>query len=95
MAHLWRGVLREFADRLGVTDESTVITLGEGGTPLLPAVDGTHEARRGMAREVLNQWQGGDRVVAFADALDPIIRHLGEQFEASLYDLRWRPKSLN
>ncbi len=37
MAHLWRGVLREFADRLGVTDESTVITLGEGGTPLLPA----------------------------------------------------------
>ena len=37
MAHLWRGVLREFADRLGVTDASTVITLGEGGTPLLPA----------------------------------------------------------
>ena len=65
------------------------------GTPLLTAVDGTHEARRVMAREVLNQWQGGDRVVAFADALDPIIRHLGEQFEASLYDLRWRPKTLN
>ncbi len=37
MAHLWRGVLREFADRLNVTDASTVVTLGEGGTPLLPA----------------------------------------------------------
>ena len=37
MAHLWRGVLREYADRLGVTDSSTVVTLGEGGTPLLPA----------------------------------------------------------
>ena len=37
MAHLWRGVLREYADRLGVTDASTVVTLGEGGTPLLPA----------------------------------------------------------
>ena len=37
MAHVWRGVLREYADRLGVTDTSTVITLGEGGTPLLPA----------------------------------------------------------
>ena len=37
MAHVWRGVLREYADRLGVTDASTVITLGEGGTPLLPA----------------------------------------------------------
>ena len=37
MAHVWRGVLREFADRLGVTDASTVVTLGEGGTPLIPA----------------------------------------------------------
>jgi threonine synthase len=37
MAHVWRGVLREYADRLGVTESSTVVTLGEGGTPLLPA----------------------------------------------------------
>lgn len=37
MAHLWRGVLREFADRLNVSDDATVVTLGEGGTPLLPA----------------------------------------------------------
>ncbi len=37
MAHVWRGVMREFADRLGVTDASTVVTLGEGGTPLIPA----------------------------------------------------------
>ena len=26
MAHVWRGVLREYADRLGVTDASTVVT---------------------------------------------------------------------
>ena len=37
MAHVWRGVLREYADRLGVTESSTVVTLGEGGTPLIPA----------------------------------------------------------
>ncbi|MFT4211095.1 MAG: threonine synthase [Microbacterium sp.] len=37
MAHVWRGVLREYADRLGVTERSTVVTLGEGGTPLIPA----------------------------------------------------------
>jgi threonine synthase len=37
MAHLWRGVLREFADRLDVTDATPVVTLGEGGTPLIPA----------------------------------------------------------
>ena len=35
MVHVWQGVLREFADRLGVTDASTVVTLGEGGTPLI------------------------------------------------------------
>jgi threonine synthase len=29
MAHVWQGVLREYADRLGVTDASTVVTLGE------------------------------------------------------------------
>ena len=33
----WRGVLREYADRLDVTDATPVVTLGEGGTPLLPA----------------------------------------------------------
>ena len=37
MAHVWRGVMHEYADRLGVTAESTVVSLGEGGTPLVPA----------------------------------------------------------
>ena len=33
----WRGVLREYADRLNVSDATPIITLGEGGTPLIPA----------------------------------------------------------
>src|SRR6218665_2207403 len=33
----WRGVIREYADRLDVTDATPVVTLCEGGTPLLPA----------------------------------------------------------
>ncbi len=37
MAHQWRGVLREYSDRLDISDKTPVITLGEGGTPLLPA----------------------------------------------------------
>ena len=37
MAHQWRGVIREYADRLDVSDATPVITLGEGGTPLIPA----------------------------------------------------------
>lgn len=35
MAKQWQGVLREYAQQLGVTDASTVVTLGEGGTPLI------------------------------------------------------------
>lgn len=33
----WRGVLHEYRDRLNVTDATPIITLGEGGTPLIPA----------------------------------------------------------
>lgn len=35
MAHQWRGVIREYADRLPVDENTRVITLGEGGTPLV------------------------------------------------------------
>ncbi|WP_443094548.1 threonine synthase [Rothia koreensis] len=37
MAHVWRGVVHEYRDRLPVTDETEVVTLGEGGTPLIRA----------------------------------------------------------
>ncbi|MBX3093056.1 MAG: threonine synthase [Cryobacterium sp.] len=37
MAHLWRGVLREYADRLDISEATPIVTLGEGGTPLIPA----------------------------------------------------------
>jgi threonine synthase len=33
----WRGVIEEFRDRLPVTDATPVVTLLEGGTPLVPA----------------------------------------------------------
>ncbi len=37
MAQPWRGVIAEYADRLPIDDVDPVITLGEGGTPLVPA----------------------------------------------------------
>ncbi len=37
MAQQWRGVIREYADRLPMLDGAPVVTLGEGGTPLIPA----------------------------------------------------------
>lgn len=37
MAHQWRGVIEEYRDRLPVTKATPVVTLGEGGTPLVHA----------------------------------------------------------
>lgn len=37
MAHQWRGVIEEYRDRLPVDQSTPVVTLGEGGTPLVPA----------------------------------------------------------
>ncbi|HKJ12298.1 MAG TPA: threonine synthase [Ornithinimicrobium sp.] len=37
MAHQWRGVVAEYADRLPASVTSTVVTLREGGTPLIEA----------------------------------------------------------
>jgi threonine synthase len=37
MATMWRGVIREYADRLPMLQGAPVITLQEGGTPLIPA----------------------------------------------------------
>ncbi|WP_037572812.1 threonine synthase [Phaeacidiphilus oryzae] len=35
--HQWRGLIREYGDRLPVTEDTPVVTLLEGGTPLVPA----------------------------------------------------------
>ena len=37
MAHTWRGVIAEYADRLPVGPGTPVVSLGEGGTPLVRA----------------------------------------------------------
>ncbi|NNG39286.1 threonine synthase [Flexivirga sp. ID2601S] len=37
MAQQWRGVIREYADRLPLLRDAPVVTLGEGGTPLIHA----------------------------------------------------------
>ena len=37
MVHQWRGIIAEYADRLPAHVQTHVVTLGEGGTPLVPA----------------------------------------------------------
>ena len=34
-AHVWRGIIEEYRDRLPVTEATPVISLREGGTPLV------------------------------------------------------------
>ncbi len=37
MAHIWQGVIREYADLLPAHVQTNIVTLGEGGTPLVAA----------------------------------------------------------
>ncbi len=37
MAHQWRGLIHEYRDRLPISDKTPVVSLGEGGTPLVYA----------------------------------------------------------
>ncbi|WNM23818.1 threonine synthase [Demequina capsici] len=37
MAHVWNGIIREYLDRMPFDESDTIVTLGEGGTPLVPA----------------------------------------------------------
>ncbi|MBU6347601.1 MAG: threonine synthase [Actinomycetales bacterium] len=39
MAHQWRGVIAEYRDRLPINADDVVVSLGEGGTPLVPACE--------------------------------------------------------
>jgi len=36
-AHVWRGIIEEYRDRLPVGEQTPIVTLREGGTPLVPA----------------------------------------------------------
>ena len=59
----WRGVITEYRDRLPVTDVTPVVTLREGGTPLLPAP--VLSARTGC--DVYLKVEGGNPTGLFKD----------------------------
>ncbi|WBU38279.1 threonine synthase [Homoserinibacter sp. YIM 151385] len=63
MAQQWRGVVREYADRLDVSDATPIVTLGEGGTPLIPAP--ALEARTGA--RVWVKFEGMNPTGSFKD----------------------------
>ncbi|MEO6827246.1 MAG: threonine synthase [Microbacteriaceae bacterium] len=59
----WRGVLREYADRLNITEATPIITLGEGGTPLIPAA----ALSRRTGAEVFVKYEGVNPTGSFKD----------------------------
>jgi threonine synthase len=59
----WRGVIAAYRDRLPVTDATPVVTLHEGGTPLLPAPE--LSARTGC--EVYLKVEAGNPTGSFKD----------------------------
>ncbi len=63
MATQWRGLLHEYADRLDISDATPIITLGEGGTPLIPA---SYLSERTGAR-VFVKYEGMNPTGSFKD----------------------------
>lgn len=79
----------------GILERALPILTRPASAPLLPDIGAAHDARRLLVRDVLRQWEGGQRVVNFADALGPLVTQLGDHFESMLYDMRWQPQSVN
>ena len=63
MAELWRGVIEEYRDRLPVTEATPVVTLCEGGTPLVRSE--ALSVQTGC--EVLLKYEGANPTASFKD----------------------------
>jgi threonine synthase len=63
MAHQWRGVMREYADRLPMLDGAPVVTLHEGGTPLIHA----EKLSARVGAEVYLKYEGLNPTGSFKD----------------------------
>ncbi|CCH76611.1 threonine synthase [Nostocoides japonicum T1-X7] len=63
MAHQWRGVIREYAARLPMLRDSPVVTLLEGGTPLIPAERLSHR----VGAQVWLKYEGLNPTGSFKD----------------------------
>lgn len=59
----WRGVVGEFRDRLPVSDDTPVVTLLEGDTPLIPAATLSAE----VGRDVYLKYEGVNPTGSFKD----------------------------
>src|ERR1700761_8405135 len=63
MTHQWRGIIEEYRDRLPVSGSTPVVTLREGGTPLVHA----GHLSEGTGCEVHLKVEGGNPTGSFKD----------------------------
>lgn len=63
MAHVWRGLIEEYRDRLPVTAATPVVTLREGGTPLAYACTLSEQ----LGCEVWLKYEGANPTGSFKD----------------------------
>lgn len=63
MLHTWRGILSEHGQRLGHTKDATNITLGEGGTPLIPLTTISQE----LSCDIYGKFEGMNPTGSFKD----------------------------
>ncbi len=63
MAHVWRGLIEEYRDRLPVTASTPVVTLREGGTPLVYACTLSEQ----LGCEVWLKYDGANPTGSFKD----------------------------
>jgi threonine synthase len=63
MAHQWRGVIEEYRERLPVGDSTPVVTLREGGTPLVPS----EVLSEMIGCEVFLKYEGANPTGSFKD----------------------------
>jgi threonine synthase len=61
---LWRGVVEEYRDFLPVTNETPVITLEEGNTPLIKAIN---LKKKGIELELFFKFEGANPTGSFKD----------------------------
>jgi threonine synthase len=63
MAHQWRGIVREYLDRMPFDEGDRIVTLGEGGTPLIPVPSFSKE----VGAEVFVKYEGMNPTGSFKD----------------------------
>jgi len=62
-AHVWRGVIEEYRERLPVVDSTPIVTLREGGTPLVRSASLSDET----GSEVFLKYEGSNPTGSFKD----------------------------